>query len=302
MSLKMNFICLVVMFFVRVRGICKTDLTAAEQAFVDMHNELRRLHEDIPDLCFGESDHTHSFNSLEWANDLILSVVAATEHFNINHSGNAFTGENIYYQSTVNLTRPIDADLAAVLRWYVGEVKYWDFRTSALKRGLKLSDTIQTGHFTQIVWKNTKEVNCGSSAVAGRGTMVVCQYFPAGNVLAQEAEQVLPLLSGQEITLDEGLKMSSNVLKNAARKQGDLEIGFIESVKPEETDKPKEKSKPEENIKPTHSIPAIIFMAILFPLILIGMCVFWKSLKGRRDNRFLVQMHNDANQRLLAAN
>ena len=45
MSLKMNFICLVVMFFVRVRGICKTDLTAAEQAFVDMHNELRRLHE-----------------------------------------------------------------------------------------------------------------------------------------------------------------------------------------------------------------------------------------------------------------
>ena len=35
-----------------------------------------------------------------------------------------------------------------------------------------------TGHFTQIVWKDTKKVGCGVA-----GSFAVCRYQPAGNFL-----------------------------------------------------------------------------------------------------------------------
>lgn len=37
-------------------GVCKSGaLSAAELAVLDKHNELRGLHEDTADLCYGES-------------------------------------------------------------------------------------------------------------------------------------------------------------------------------------------------------------------------------------------------------
>lgn len=38
-----------------------------------------------------------------------------------------------------------------------------------------------TGHFTQMVWKDTKEVGCGK-ATCGNATIWVCNYSPPGNV------------------------------------------------------------------------------------------------------------------------
>ena len=43
-----------------------------------------------------------------------------------------------------------------------------------------------TGHFTQLVWKNTKTVGCGVTACNGingvAGYLLVCEYWPPGNV------------------------------------------------------------------------------------------------------------------------
>lgn len=43
-----------------------------------------------------------------------------------------------------------------------------------------------TGHFTQLVWKFTQTVGCGAYACGGQngvdGYMLVCEYWPAGNV------------------------------------------------------------------------------------------------------------------------
>lgn len=46
--------------------------------------------------------------------------------------------------------------------------------------------TEETGHFTQLVWKETQSVGCGVFACNGQndvgGYMLVCEYWPPGNI------------------------------------------------------------------------------------------------------------------------
>jgi hypothetical protein len=44
------------------------------------------------------------------------------------------------------------------------------------------------GHFTQVVWKNTKEMGIGKAKGNGR-VVVVANYRPAGNFIAQYKSQ-----------------------------------------------------------------------------------------------------------------
>ncbi len=46
-----------------------------------------------------------------------------------------------------------------------------------------------TGHFTQLVWKNTTDVGCGRRLCGERGWFLACEYWPRGNVVGRfEAE------------------------------------------------------------------------------------------------------------------
>lgn len=52
-----------------------------------------------------------------------------------------------------------------------------------------------TGHFTQVVWKNTKTVGCGWKKCNGgqgkaNGFYIVCKYDPAGNYQGQFPQNV----------------------------------------------------------------------------------------------------------------
>ncbi|HNW59678.1 MAG TPA: CAP domain-containing protein [bacterium] len=42
------------------------------------------------------------------------------------------------------------------------------------------------GHYTQLVWKATKEVGCGQALCNGE-VIIVCNYAPAGNLLGERA-------------------------------------------------------------------------------------------------------------------
>jgi len=59
-----------------------------------------------------------------------------------------------------------------------------------------------TGHFTQVVWKGSKEVGMG---VSSDGHFVVCNYSPPGNWTDNFAANVLPLgtLVGSSTMADE---------------------------------------------------------------------------------------------------
>ena len=67
----------------------------------------------------------------------------------------------------------MDATGIAVTKNWYGENKKHNY-TDDWKNG--------TGHFTQMVWKETKEVGFGKCKNKGK-TFVVANYFPAGNVL-----------------------------------------------------------------------------------------------------------------------
>ncbi|KAF5020801.1 hypothetical protein F66182_7161 [Fusarium sp. NRRL 66182] len=48
----------------------------------------------------------------------------------------------------------------------------------------------ETGHFTQLVWKETTDVGCGRRLCGERGWYLVCEYWPRGNVEGQFSEEV----------------------------------------------------------------------------------------------------------------
>jgi DNA-binding protein H-NS len=111
-------------------------------------------------------------------------------------------GENLYWIWNGKPTGfdPVDA-------WY-NEIKDYDFETYSSKNGNKV------GHFTQLIWKDSKEVGFGV-AFNGSILMSVANYYPGGNFNMSQCykEQIPKLISKEEKTSKELFNLES-VKKN----------------------------------------------------------------------------------------
>jgi len=82
------------------------------------------------------------------------------------HSHNPKYGENLYEISEGTATPGL------VVKAWADEVADFDYRSNSC-RGV-------CGHYTQIVWNDTREVGC-AVARGGRREVWVCEYDPPGN-------------------------------------------------------------------------------------------------------------------------
>lgn len=182
-----------------VSAVCKetSSLRAEEKAALDKHNELRALHKNTPDLCYGESGDDITFTSEAFAKH--LTDTDSFEHSSEETSGNfaGSFGENLATKSVKGTALPgeLEAYTWATQAWY-DEISDWDFKNGIRKAGASGA----TGHFTQVVWQDSEQVNCGYASYTDPDSweklITVCQYFPPGNYVGREAEMVNPLESG----------------------------------------------------------------------------------------------------------
>ena len=152
-----------------VESICKEgELTALEQTILDAHNALRANHEGTEPLCYAESGADVTFISQSWADSM-------AEEKSMHHSSGEY-GENLAYKgSSGDRVGQEQAYILASKSWY-SEIEDWNFAESKANGGV-------TGHFTQLVWKESQQLNCGYAEFENdyNSHYVVCQYFPRGN-------------------------------------------------------------------------------------------------------------------------
>ena len=82
-----------------------------------------------------------------------------------------------------NLAHGSNAITKVSVRGWYNEITSFNFKNPGF--------SMKTGHFTQLVWKNTKKAGFGV-AIESKGVFVVCKYSPPGNVDGQYKENVLP--------------------------------------------------------------------------------------------------------------
>ncbi len=147
------------------------------------HNVLRAKHFDAP-LRYSVELENHS---KEWAYHL-----AKDEACTMIHSKDKF-GENLFWASPLikksknpnekkwhlsSFSQNISSS-KPVKDWY-DEIKFYDYNKNTCKRGE------MCGHYTQVVWKKTKEVGCAAYSCDDKSQVWVCKYYPAGNYVGKK--------------------------------------------------------------------------------------------------------------------
>lgn len=142
-----------------------TTIIPDDEISLMQHNAKRALHHDTPALIRDDA--------------IVANAQRFAGSYNCNgtliHSGDGY-GENLALGYTIS---------AAVNAWY-DEIELYDYNDPSF--------AYTTGHFTQLVWKNTTRVGCAYKDCGPYyGQYTVCQYYPPGNWAGQFADNVLPL-------------------------------------------------------------------------------------------------------------
>lgn len=103
---------------------------------------------------------------------------------NRNYKGGPL-GENLAYVSGTNT--PVDTTGARATTMWYDEISDFNFGNPGFNS--------KTGHFTQVVWKGTREFGIGLGKITKGNSIkgVFCaNYYPAGNMMGDFPENVRP--------------------------------------------------------------------------------------------------------------
>lgn len=130
------------------------------RAIHNLHNAYRRRH-NLP--------------ALAWSPRVAKSAESWARRCQFRHESQSQYGENLYaVWGQPNVERALSNALSnAAATWYDEGTQY-----VYASPGFSM----KTGHFTQMVWKNSKKLGCAARQ-CGPMTLVVCRYDPPGNVI-----------------------------------------------------------------------------------------------------------------------
>jgi len=156
-----------------------TAVLTKQQRFSDVlnsHNKVRNKH-NLPPLKWSNKLANYS---QEWANHLGRGHQCQMFH----RGGQPPFGENLYISSAEvwreGNGREVDRKISPititeVVNAWASEEKFYNYQQNRCQPGQ------QCGHYTQIVWKDTKEVGCAMKVCPDKSQTWVCSYNPAGN-------------------------------------------------------------------------------------------------------------------------
>ncbi|XP_056011223.1 uncharacterized protein LOC125678534 [Ostrea edulis] len=139
---------------------------------VKVHNKYRKKH--------GASSLSHAKDlsafAQNWAEQLVSTN--AFKHSDCMHKGERL-GENIACKWSSSGGDYSGKEVCD--QWY-SEISKHDFNNEPRSLG--------SGHFTQMVWKGSKEIGVGKAKTSGGKVIVVASYRPAGNLVGSFRENV----------------------------------------------------------------------------------------------------------------
>ena len=153
--------------------------------FESFYSELLAKHNEVR--------KKHNAASLTKSEDLEKIAKAASEEYakagklslKRDYYKNELLGENNYVYGANFLIPNVD-DIFSV--WYYREETFYDYEEGKPKYALSVE------HFTQIVWKSTKQIGCAYTLDKWDkykyGYYIVCKYYPAGNISGREKYNV----------------------------------------------------------------------------------------------------------------
>ena len=129
---------------------------------LEYHNKVRS---DVNVGALRWSDNLARFAG-SWADEL------ATKGCTLEHRKNSEYGENLFLGTASHF------GVADAAKAWEGEKRFYGGGR------LSRSNWYESGHYTQMVWRKTREVGCAKSLCDGN-MIVVCNYDPPGNYLGE---------------------------------------------------------------------------------------------------------------------
>ena len=111
----------------------------------------------------------------KWANNLV-----ANGKCNLEHRPNSGEWKGNYGENIAMLVAQKNGAVEGSVLWY-GEISKFQNVT------LDNTNWYAAGHYSQMVWRNTKLVGIGTAKCSNGYTIVVANYDPAGNYMGEKA-------------------------------------------------------------------------------------------------------------------
>ncbi|GJP40042.1 hypothetical protein CLOM_g24332 [Closterium sp. NIES-68] len=144
---------------------CST-ATLANSDYLDNQNAARAAVGAVPLVW----NATLAARAQAWATTLTNS----TYNCGLSHGGNSGEGQNLSGASPSGW-----ATNGAAVSWWVGEGDLYSF--AVFSGGCSTGNWADCGHYTQVIWNNTKTVGCGKASCGTSADVWACNYYPPGN-------------------------------------------------------------------------------------------------------------------------